>query len=221
MTSSAAKQLIIDAFIEEVEAGSLRSVQIAKLIKKLDINRNTFYYHFTSKYDVALHVFRTDLARELTDSFPAYELVSLALDDGPKAEALPYYVHREIGARTLDFGDFFKALVRCVLGREAFYRKLFDQRETEFRSLVFELYQQAVGSDLEFMLGGRYLPPPTFEYFRHQYTELIYDTAAYCLRHSRDARNMLDNTVNPFWNMPYEALVHAIQSHPIKRPRSA
>ena len=219
MANSAAKQLIIDAFINEVEAKSLHSVQIAKLIKQLDINRNTFYYHFTSKYDVALHVFRSDLARELTDSFPAYELVSLALDDGQKSEALPYYVHREIGARTLDFGDFFKALVRCVLARESFYRKLFDQRESEFRSLVFELYQQAVASDLEFMLGGRYLPPPTFEYFRHQYTELIYDTAAYYLRHSRDARSMLDDAVNPFWNMPYEALVYELQLHTVKRPR--
>ena len=89
-------------------------------------------------------MFRTDLARELTDSFPAYELVCLALDNEPKSEALPFYVHREIGARTLDFGDFFKALVRCVLARETFYRKLFDRRETEFRSLVYELQLHTV-----------------------------------------------------------------------------
>ena len=221
MTTASAKQLIVDAFIERVEEGSLRSVQIAKLIKELGVNRNTFYYHFTSKYDVALYVFRVDLARELANSFPAYELVNAPLGNDSKSGELPFYVHREIGARTLDFGDFFKALVRCVLARESFYRKLFDRSESEFRSLVFELYQQSVASDLEFMLGGRYLPPPVFEYFRHRYTELIYDTAAYCLRHSRDGRAMLDGAVNPFWNMPYEALVNAIQTHPIKRPRRA
>ena len=154
MAKSAAKQAIVEAFIATVEAKSLRAVQVSRLIEELGINRNTFYYHFPSKYDVALYVFRTDLAQRLVEEFHDYELVYAPLSKSSDSESLPFYVHREIGARTLDFGDFFKALVRCVLARESFYRKLFDQRESEFRSLVFELYQQAVASDLEFMLGG-------------------------------------------------------------------
>ena len=30
---------------------------------------------------------------------------------------------------------------------------------------------------------------------------------------------MLDSAVNPFWNMPYEALVYELQLHTVKRPR--
>ena len=221
MTKSTAKETIVEAFIANVENGSLRAVQVAKLIKALGINRNTFYYHFPSKYDVALYVFRRDLALELKRSFPENELVAAPLDDDPESEALPFYVHREIGAHTLDFGDFFKALVRCVLMRPAFYGKLFESREFEFQSLVCELYRPAVKKDLEFVLGGRYLPPSTFDWFCHKYTCLVYETAEYYLKHSRDAEAMLDDSVNPFWNMPYEALVYELQMHSIPRPRQA
>lgn len=214
-----AKQSIVDALRAEVEDRSLRGVQVAKLIEKLGMNRNTFYYHFPSKYDVALYAFRTDLAAALRQSFPEHELVYAPLDAGRDAEALPCYVHREIGARTLDLGDFFKELVRCVLASPAFYSKLFDYKEPEFHTLITELYRPIVRKDLEFVLGGRYLPQSTIELFQHRYTELIYETAEYYLRHSRDAEAMLDNAVNPFWNMPYDALVYELQMHPIKRPR--
>jgi len=219
MAKGTAKETIVEAFIERVEAGSLRSVQVARLIKELGINRNTFYYHFPSKYDVALYVFRRDLADALDSAFPKAELVYAPLSDELGAESLPFYVHREIGARTLDFGDFFKTLVRCVLTRPTFYGKLFKRGEPEFRSLVCELYRPAVAKDLEFMLGGRYLPPSTLELFQHSYTQLVFETAEYYLAHTRDAEAMLDDTVNPFWNLPYEALVHGLQTHTIARPR--
>ena len=120
----------------------------------------------------------------------------------------------------LDFGDFFKTLVRCVLKRPQFYGKLFERRESEFRSLVHELYRPAVTQDLKFVLGGRYLPPSTFDFFCHKYTHLVYETAEYYLKHSRDAELMRSDAVNPFWNMPYEALVYSLQMHTIRRPRT-
>lgn len=221
MAKSTAKDTIVRAFIANVEAGSLRSVQVAKLIKELDINRNTFYYHFPSKYDVALYVFRKDLAEELVRSFPEDDLLFAPIEDDPNAEVLPYYVHREIGARTLDFGGFFKVLVRCVIDRPLFYGKLFDSTEREFRALVDGLYRPAVRKDLEFVLGGRYLPSCTFDLFLTKYTDLIFETAEYYLKHSRDAENMLEDSVNPFWNMPYEALVYELQTHTVNRMRRA
>ena len=221
MGTNPTKQAIVDAVIARVEEESLRSVQIAKLIKQLGINRNTFYYHFASKYDVALFVFRTDLAQALAASFPEHELVYAPVGNEPDSEELPFYVHREIGARTLDFGDFFKTLVRCVLERPQFYSKLFERRESEFRTLVYGLYRPTVESDLKFVLGGRYLPPSTFEFFCHKYTHLVYETAEYYLKHTRDAEAMLSDSVNPFWNMPYESLVYSLQMHTIRRPRLA
>ncbi len=215
-----AKQVIVNEFIARVEAGSLKAVHVSKLIKELGINRNTFYYHFTSKYDVAMYVFRTDLARELTEAFPKEELVYSPVDAKNGAEELPFYTHREIAARTLDSGGFYKALVRCLLKRQAFYHGLFDRQEPEFLTLIDSLYRPAAQSDLEFILGGRYLPEPTFELLVTLISSQVPSIARYYLLHSRDAELLLDDKVNPFWNITHETLLHELQNHPINRPRN-
>lgn len=219
MSEANKKKVIVDTFIEQVESGSLRSVHIAKLIKELGINRNTFYYHFESKYDVALYVFRCDLARELRASFPEAVLVSKPLGERRGAACLPYYVRVEVGARTLDLSGFYKALVRCVLGRPHFYGSLFDAMQPEFRACVDALYRPVVEEDIKFILGGRYLPDCVFDYFADYHTRYIFHIAAYYSKHGSIAREMLEDKVNPFWNMPYEALSHELQNHAVQRPR--
>ena len=213
------KQAIVEAFIEKVSTDSLRGVHVAKLIKELGINRNTFYYHFDSKFDVAMFVFRNDLARQLRASFSEEELIDAPVDERRKLESLPYYVHCEVGARTLDLGGFYKALVRCVLERPSFYRSLFDYSQIEFRMCFEGLYRPAVIDDMKFVLGGRYLAQSVFDYFVDYYTRYLFQIAEYFLRHCASADEMLDEKVNPYWNIPYETLSQALQSHVVYRPR--
>jgi AcrR family transcriptional regulator len=221
MSEANKKTLIVDTFIDQVESGSLKSVHIAKLIKQLDINRNTFYYHFDSKYDVALYVFRRDLAPELQAGFPESELVSKPLSNKRSSVQLPYYIHREVGARTLDLSGFYKAIVRCILNRPHFYGSLFDVSQTEFRAYIEMLYRPAVEDDIKFVLGGRYLPDCVFDYFADYHTRYIFHIAQYYSKHMSTAREMLEDKINPFWNMPYEALSHELQTHAIQRPRDS
>ena len=59
------RQLIADAFVGAVRETSLSRVRIADLIDELGINRNTYYYHFSSKLETALWVFRCALDEKL------------------------------------------------------------------------------------------------------------------------------------------------------------
>ena len=221
MRKTGAKQIIVDEFIARVEASSLKAVHVSKLIKELGINRNTFYYHFTSKYDVAMYVFRIDLAHGLEATFPQEQLVYSPIDSKSGAQELPFYTHCEIAARTLDLGGFYKTLVQCLLKRQTFYRCLFDRQEAEFLTLIDELYRPAAQDDLEFMLGGRYLPDPTFELLVTLISSQVPSIARYYLLHTHDAEQLLDDKINPFWNIVHETLLHELQNHPINRPRSA
>lgn len=214
------KREIVEKVIGTAERESMRAVHVAKLIKELGINRNTFYYYFGSKYDVALYVFRQDLARTLYAEIPEDEVICLSVAPGkPDDEELPYYMRREIGAHSLDLGDFYKALVHCVMGRRDFYTRLFDPREAEFKVLVDDLYRPVVRDDLRYILGGRYMPDETFDYLTAIYLGKVYLTAQYHLMHSSQSEALLDDRVDPFWNMPYEALVTSLQRHPINRIR--
>ena len=211
------RQTIADAFVSMVEETSLARVRIADIIARLDINRNTFYYHFSSKYDVALWVLRTDLDAELRAALPDNELVCLPLESKRCIETpLAYYAHVETGARTLDCSKFLKAFARCTLGRQDFYRKLFDIRELEFWHCLTDLYYPAVEGDIEFILGGRYMPDATRGRLASLCTRHLLSTVAFCLE-SDERETLLNDKANPFWNIVHESLYAAIQSHPINR----
>ena len=213
------KQKIIDAVVETTESSSFKNVQIAKIVKALGVNHNTFYYHFGSKYDVALWVFRHDLARELRGAIPAAELVEAPLTSGSITVSLPYYMHREIGARLLDHGDFYKGLVACVMQRPLFYGKLFNDQEPEFKARIADLYRPAIQDDIRFILDGRYMPRETFEYMVSMHLDDVLRIPFYHLAHPSDSRALLDDDENPFWNLSYELLTGELQKHPINKKR--
>lgn len=213
------RQAFIEAVIEAAEASSMREVHVAKLIKQLGVNRNTFYYHFASKYDVALQIFREDIAAELEAEVPVEELLRTPLKGDGSGPLLPYFVHRELGARNLDAGDFNRCLARCVTKRPRFYSKLFCNRDQEFRVCFEELYRPALQDDLFFMLGGRYLPQETQDYILDVLLGRVFHLASYHLLNPKDSAVLLDDRVNPFWNGPYESLQLALQRHTVNRIR--
>ena len=55
------QQLIVDGLCSKVRTIPLSRVRLAELINDLNINRNTFYYYFSSKFEVAYYAFRRDL----------------------------------------------------------------------------------------------------------------------------------------------------------------
>ena len=220
MAAPDTRQEIVDAFADMVRKDSLRKVRVAALIDKLGVNRNTFYYHFANKYEVAIYKYRVDLADTLaTSDINENDLIFAPINTTASTEVLPYYAHVEIGARTLDFSAFYRALVECVLKDEPFYRKVFAVGEPEFETLFSELYRPAIEADIRFILGGRYLPAPTFDFMATMLVGHLSSILRYALAHPGDTDNLLDNRVNPFWNMPYEALVHGLQMHPVNRLR--
>lgn len=219
MSAVTVREQIIDYVIETTESSSLGNVHVSKLVKELEINRNTFYYHFDSKLDVAIYVFRTDLAKVLTARVPQDYLIETELPLKPRPKSLPYYMHREIGARLLDHSEFFKSLVHCVTSRPQFYRKLFTMNEPEIKTRVFELFRPAIENDVRFVLGGRYMPRETFDFLVSQQLESLYQLPCYHLANPSSSQNLLDDSLNPFWNYSHETLMTELQNHPIKKPR--
>lgn len=210
------KLLIADAFVKMVKNSSLSQARIADLIGDLGINRNTFYYHFNSKYDIALWILRVHLAQELRRSLPEKHLVCNPTQDELR-ESLPYYVHIEVGARTLDGAPFFKALALCVLSDSDFYRKLFAPQEIDFRQQVVRLWRPAFYNDIEFILDKRYMPETTKRLLADTCANTMVAAVGYLLANVQDAESLLDETMNPFWNLLHESLHNAIQVHPINR----
>lgn len=210
------RQLIADAFVNAVRETSLSRVRIADLIDQLGINRNTYYYHFSSKLETAMWVFRCVLDQKLRAALPPDQLISQPFSKRITQE-LAVYSHVEIGARTLDATKFTKALMECVATDTEFYRKLFTMMEPEFLSTVEQLYRPLVEADVKFILDGRYMPPETLQMVVTLSARQILNTMEFFLQHPSMQDALLDERVNPFGNMLQESLFEAIQAHPINR----
>ena len=54
------KQAIASALIELCEQKDFRKISVQDITKKVGLNRQTFYYHFTDKYDLLRWIYRHD-----------------------------------------------------------------------------------------------------------------------------------------------------------------
>lgn len=61
--SNPAKQMIIQCFLELLNDKPFHRITVKEIVKKCDINRNTFYYHFEDIYDLLEEVFREEIER--------------------------------------------------------------------------------------------------------------------------------------------------------------
>lgn len=218
MVKRDARQEISDWCRDKVRERSLAKVRIADLIDKLGINRNTFYYHFANKYEVMQWIFRTDLARALRSAFPDRELVfeeDTNESEKKRTVGLPYYVHVEIGARTLDTSLFCKTVVETACNDREFYRKIINVQEPEFILYLKRLWTPAIARDIDFILGGRYMPEPTREMLAHTGAGIIISAIEYNLEHPDQHDALMRDDMNPFWNELSDSLHVMIANHPL------
>ncbi len=213
------RQAIVELFIQRVEEASLTRVHVADLISELGLNRNTFYYHFPSKQDLAMGIFLEDLDVRLRDNFKPHCLEFTALEGkAQKGREYAFYAHVETGAHMLDSSEFMRCLLSALGSRRAFYRRLFDKRELDFLISMRNLYQPQYLKDIEFILGGRYMPDQTKNLLATQSMNSLAATIECYLGEADDS--LLDDAVNPFLNLVNESLNQAILTHPInRRPR--
>lgn len=95
-----ARDLIVAAFRTRMRTTPFAKLRVSDLIKELGLNRNTFYYHFSGKGDLALFAFREDLDRRLRTIAPERELLTQGPGDDPFA-GLAFYASVETGGSHL------------------------------------------------------------------------------------------------------------------------
>lgn len=216
MAKRETRREIADAFVRSVEKNSLSAVRVADLISPLGINRNTFYYHFTSKHDLALDVLKHDLDKELRANLPEKNLVYEKSADKVAAKTrYAVFTHIETGARTLDGSAFLLAFLSVVRQRPRFYRKLLDHAEHDFLMSLKNLYMRFYEDDVRFVLGGRYMPVEYQRMLARNCVDMLISTVKFYSDTSFEP--MLSEQTNPFLNIINETLYHEIQNHPVTR----
>lgn len=208
------REVIVQSFCTRVRTAPLSKLRIADLINELGINRNTFYYYFTGKYDVALYAFRHDMDHRLRAHFPESELITSCGKNDP-FEGLAFYACTETGARNLDHTCFVQCLMQAMADDTALYRNLFTYHELEFIDQISALWKYAMLSVIEKILDGRYMAPEVRDMLATYACQTLVGTAQYSITHASQLPKLLDQRINPFQNSVLEMLRMSIQKHPL------
>ena len=168
--SEMTKQSIADCFIELVVAqpDPRRRIDVTTLVKKLEIDRKTFYNHFDNTTDLVIWIFRARLAEKLRDrKFYQAELDYPAEELHDKYTDLPCYA-RFYGRREgeLNQGPFFRTVCGVLNEQSEYYRRIFGFAcYIDFSRYVELLFIPLFRTDIQIMLGeGRKLSASTHEF---------------------------------------------------------
>lgn len=218
--SEQTKRGIARAFVSLVESQPLEKVNVSKLVDAMGINRKTFYYHFTDKTDLVIWTFRSALADALQERFEREQLVEPGPGSQDPYQDLPCYVLNKLGVRSLDHSGFFRTFLNVLAGNRTYYLKVLSSPTAGLAPYLEGLYEPLVKADIEFILGGRYLPPESASFLSTYFVTAALGMLFRLLEHPELLSNQA--AVEPFANLTHEALRHAIEDHPMRRaPRPA
>ncbi|QKF07837.1 TetR family transcriptional regulator [Berryella wangjianweii] len=209
--------LIANAFVELCDETPLQKVSISDIVKRTGKNRKTFYYHFMDKNYLIAWIFRYDLALALRKRFPEETLVYEAENKDSMAQ-FPYYIRKKSGIRSLNHSEFYGVFASVLEARRRFYAQALDDNGPDsLQSYLFQLYQPAIKSDIEFILSGRYLPESNIAFLSELNTgAFLYYFIRKC---NQPAITHLIADAGPFANVIHSSLETSINEVQLSRGR--
>lgn len=215
------RKQIDDAFVRAVSEKGFSKAQVSSILNSLGISRNTFYYHYSDKFDLVQMIYLRDLEGRLRDKFNEAELVYFNRESQRgQAEKYPYYARVEVGAHMYDLSGFLQCVIAVLASRPSFYRNLFAPTETQWLRVFGEMYYPEVRTDVVKVLGGRYMDEFMIDYLAQMGVQGILSTINYAIRHPSDAQKLAGkDRYMPFLNFYWESLSEMVKSHPVARSR--
>lgn len=151
-----AKLALAEAFVELVEQMPLERVTINMIVDCVGKHRKTFYYHFSSKDDLIVWLFRYELACELEKVFTPEQLVYEP--EGGHYTDFAYYARNLAAGLRIYNAPFFDALYACFGRRRKYYQRVFAiLGQGTFESYLIRLYQPALEDDIRYLLDRKLL----------------------------------------------------------------
>lgn len=212
MASLKTKLLFARTFVELSEKAPVEQISVSDLVEAAGKNRKTFYYHFADKRELAIWVFRYDLAEQLRRRVKEEDLVFQGEGEGPGTadlSAFPYYTHIRAGIRSLDAAPFYRALAAALECKPGFYAQVMRRPGGDgLADYLFDLFEPALRRDIDFILGGRQLEDAHKRFLSEFYTGAFVD---YLARHLERGDEHLLAEVGPFKNVIQSSIAEEIR----------
>lgn len=134
----------------------VRQIHVREIVEESDINRNTFYYHFSDKRDLIIWIYRTEFAQIMLKEFPDQKLVYDTKIKGEKYANLPFYIDTRSESCNLELGTFWKTLGFYLINQSAYYSHILNSEESDSLSeYLFKIYFVQIQQDIRYAIGNK------------------------------------------------------------------
>ncbi len=148
-----AKLQLAEAFASMVERMPAERITVSMVTDAIGKHRKTFYYHFQSKEQLIIWLFRYDLACALEERFPPEKLVYEPPADDSICGDFPFYVRNVQESGRIYNTPFFSMLATVLEKRRSYYRFIFSMRGPgTLDYYLHQLYQPVIREDVEMIL---------------------------------------------------------------------
>ena len=123
-----AKLRLAESYAALVEEMSDENITVNMIAVNAGKHRKTFYYHFNSKEQLVIWLFRYDLAKGLTERFDEKLLVSDEDTSDEPWSGFPFYVRNVKDSSRIYNTPFFGAFAEALETRRTYYRTILSKR---------------------------------------------------------------------------------------------
>lgn len=145
------KKKLAQSLKKAMEKKPLSKVTVSELIKDCNINRNTFYYHFSDIYDLLKWMFEQDAIEVikkidlLVDGEEAFRFVADYVDDNRHIINCAYDSMGHEETKRFFYSDFIGVMQSVI---ENGVRQLKLNVSSEFKSLLADFYTEALAGSM-------------------------------------------------------------------------
>lgn len=151
------EKAIMDTFVEMLEEMPLEKITIQKIIKRCNISRNTFYYHFGDIYALLDAVLQRDLTLLFVQNAPPEgdwaQSLRLLFDYMYQKRRMIYHIYQSMSHSMLE-QYLYKSMDKFVQKHIAEVTKGLSITEKDFKFLCLALQSMFIGILLDWLRGG-------------------------------------------------------------------
>lgn len=206
---------IAACFIELVKASPNhgKRISVTALTSSLNIDRKTFYNHFSDTTELVIWIYRDAVRTMLAGSaFSGSEKIYPRPDSNDPFPDMPFYVRIKGEGTSLNQRLFYRGIGEILQANREFYERIFsDSCYLNFFNYIVELYLPALRDDIIYILGNdREMPDVAINFLAEYHVMSIFGRLKW--HYAETKRFMMQEELEPFWNYAHETVSRTVDS---------
>ena len=203
------KSHIAETFKKLAAQQHLRRISVRDIIQASDINRNTFYYHFSDKMDLVVWIFRSEFGEVMLENFQEEILICNTEVIGEKYVDFPFYIDTRSETNNLDLGEFWTLMGAYFLGQVNYYNHVLCSEDCDsLGDYLFKIYFKQLRKDILYAIGNKTPPENEITFLAGYFTNACVNYIINAMKHIDPYQMEHPSNLDKYSNISHSLIKH-------------